>query len=614
MDVWRWCVAPPDLEQGWNGGKTKRTSLRADLKIIRNLSPYLWPKGDWYMRLRVVLSVICLVGSKIASVMIPITYKNSVNELSDGVFPTNWIIMYAVLKLASTAIVDLRDTIFVRVNQEARKNAGVDLFNHLHSLSLRFHVHRQTGAILRVFERGQTGITYLLRMLLFNIVPTFLEIGMVIVILLFEAQVFFSMIIFASVVGYVIYTFTITEWRTKFRRLMNEQDNDANNKATDSLINFETVKYFGNEEHEARRYEASLIQKMVAAIKSQWSLALLNVGQALIIGIAGLSVMLLAAKYVYHGDMTIGSFVLVNTYVLQMYRPLNFLGTSYRTIKQSLVDLENMFALLSEHQEITDADDAQKLEVRDGEIEFENVVFAYDESPSSRNILDGISFKIGAGNTVAIVGPTGAGKSTISRLLFRFYDTNFGSIKIDGLDIQDVTQKSLRRSIGVVPQDTVLFNDTIRYNILYGNVNSSESDMFRAAKMARIHEFIKTLPEGYETKVGERGLRLSGGEKQRVSIARAILKDPRIMIFDEATSSLDTKTEKEIQEALAVVSKGRTTLIIAHRLSTIVDSDLIMVLKDGNIAEQGTHEQLLEMRGEYFGMWQQQLQEEEKKP
>jgi len=597
-----------DIEEGASvvEGGTRKHSWKNDIQTLGKLGPYLWPAGQWGLKTRVVIALIFLTLAKALTVTIPIAYKYAVDDLGKSVFPWHWILVYGALRLGSRASSDLRDAVFVRVTQAALRNSALDTFNHLHSLSLRFHLHRKTGGVLKALERGTSGISMLLSFVLFNILPTLLELLMTCTILLFSFEVWFSLLTLVTILGYVSYTLGVTEWRTKFRRIMNEKDNDANNKAVDSLLNFETVKYFCNEEHEAQRYDGALQGRMGAAVTSQESLAVLNIGQAAIIGIGSVSVMLLAGKRVIDGHMTVGDFVMVNTYILQLYLPLNFLGTSYRLIKQSLVDLENMFALFDQKQEVQDTDGAPPLNVQEGRVQFEHVAFAYDSVP----VLHDVTFTIEPGCTTAVVGSTGAGKSTLSRLLFRFYDIQSGRVTIDGQDISTVTQKSLRRAIGVVPQDTVLFNDTIEYNVLYGRPSASLNEVYEACKLAKIHRFIMGLPEGYQTKVGERGLRLSGGEKQRISIARAILKDPRIMIFDEATSALDTGTEKEIQASLREVSKGRTTLVVAHRLSTIVDADEILVLKHGEIVERGTHDELLDLEGEYALMWQKQSEAE----
>jgi len=605
-------------------------------RVLLTLLPYLWPQGEWAVRASVVVALTLMLLAKLCTVAIPITYKNAVDilttddalthtqQMADAtnttrgydddpyetlvdaniIFPWGWILAYGVLKFLSKTCADLRDTVFVRVTQAALRSAALNTFEHLHQLSLRFHLHRQTGGVLRAIERGTSGISFLLTFVLFNIGPTLLEIVMVCCILLYLYSAWFAVITFVTMTLYIATTLGVTQWRIKFRREMNDLNNEANNKAVDSLLNYETVKYFSNEAHEAGRYGSAMLQYSQAAVKSQGSLAILNGSQSLIIAGGVTLVMLLAAWEVTQGTMTVGDFVLVNSYLIQLAIPLNFLGTSYRMIKSSLVDLENMFSLLDEPLDVQDKEDADDLIIHRGDVRFEQVSFRY--GPTGRAVLENVSFEVPAGRLLAIVGPTGAGKSTISKLLFRFYDVVGGAILIDGHDIRDVTQASLRRCIGVVPQDTVLFNESIRYNIAYGNLEASDAEIERAAQMAQIHSFIISQPEGYETKVGERGLRLSGGEKQRIAIARAILKNPPIMLFDEATSALDSRTEKEIQAQLKQVSRGRTTLVIAHRLSTIVDADEIIVLKDGGIAERGSHPQLLEKRGEYYEMWARQ--------
>mmetsp|Transcript_10566 Transcript_10566/g.26622 ORF Transcript_10566/g.26622 Transcript_10566/m.26622 type:complete len:697 (-) Transcript_10566:7-2097(-) len=578
---------------------------RKELATLSTLLPYLWPEGQLHLRVRVVISLLLMVLAKLLTVLIPITYKNAVDQLgsADPSFPVGWVIGYAVLRLGSKACADVRNAVFVRVTQNALKTAALETFAHLHSLSLRFHVQRKTGGVLRAISRGTQGIMWLLTFLLFNIAPTFIELTMVILYMLIGSPPYFALATFLTIAGYIVYTLLITEWRNKFRREMNDKDNEANDLSVDSLLNFETVKYFSNEEHELNRYAEALDGYVEAQVKSQTSLALLNIGQAGIIGAGTCAVMMLAAWKVVTGDLTVGDFVLMNTYILQLSMPLNFLGSSYRMIKRSLVDLESMFKLLDEHPDIEDAPGAPDLIVDRGEVRFEGVHFAYSpETP----ILKNVSFVVPAGHMVALVGATGSGKSTVARLLFRFYDTQVGTITIDGQNIREVSQSSLRRAVGVVPQDTVLFNSDIRYNIKYGRPSCSDSEMYQAAKLAQIHDFIMSLPDGYATKVGERGLRLSGGEAQRVSIARAILKDPPIMFYDESTSALDTKTEKEIQAALREVSVGRTTICIAHRLSTTVDANQILVMKEGRIVERGSHQELLAIRGEYYEMWQAQ--------
>lgn len=610
----------------------KEKKPKTHTRVLLTLLPYLWPKGEWAARASVVVSLTLMLLAKLCTVVIPITYKHAVDILTtddalvhtqslaqasnstlyddqpyeneiqgDIIFPWGWILAYGILKFSSKTFADLRDTVFVRVTQAALRSAALETFEHLHQLSLRFHLHRQTGGVLRAIERGTSSISFLLTFVLFNIGPTLLEIGMVCCILLYLYSAWFALITFVTMALYIATTLGVTQWRIKFRREMNDLNNEANNKAVDSLLNYETVKYFSNEDHEANRYGSAMQLYCQAAVKSQGSLTVLNGLQAIIMAAGVAAIMLLAAWEVTKGTMTVGDFVLVNSYLIQLSVPLNFLGSSYRMIKRSLVDLENMFSLLDEPLDVQDKPFADDIHVRRGELRFEQVSFQY--GASGRPVLKDVSFEVPAGKLLAIVGPTGAGKSTLSKLLFRFYDVNAGAILIDGEDIRDVTQASLRRHIGVVPQDTVLFNESIRYNIAYGNLQASEEEIHRAAQMAQIHDFIVSQPDGYNTVVGERGLRLSGGEKQRIAIARAILKNPPIMLFDEATSALDSRTEREIQAQLKQVSRGRTTLVIAHRLSTIVEADEIIVLKDGGIAERGNHSQLLEKRGEYYGMW-----------
>ncbi|TSD87665.1 ABC transporter ATP-binding protein/permease [Mycobacterium sp. KBS0706] len=581
---------------------------------LRSLAPYLWPVGQLEMRARVVLAVLLLIAAKIASVYTPIFYKEAIDALSVKgglplILPVGVILAYGAARVLSLAFGELRDAIFAKVAQRAIRRTGLATFQHLHALSLRFHLDRQTGGLSRAIERGNAAIDTLLRFMLFNILPTLVEILFVVAVLWWILDLWFALVTLATVVLYIAFTLWVTEWRTKYRRQMNETDQEANTKAIDSLLNFETVKYFGNEDHEARRYEASLIRYEAAAVRSQVSLSLLNMGQAAIIAVGLTAVMWMAAAGIVQGRLTVGDFVLANTYLIQLYLPLNFFGFVYREVKQALVDIEKMFSLLGVPQEVTDAPGAQPLQVQGGTVSFTDVEFGYDPR---RAILKGVTFAVPAGHTVAIVGPTGAGKSTISRLLFRFYDITAGSVRIDGQDIRDITQASLRAAIGIVPQDTVLFNDTIRYNIAYGRPGASDEEVVAAAQMARIHEFVLRLPDGYDTKVGERGLKLSGGEKQRVAIARTILKDPAILLFDEATSALDTNTEREIQANLREVSRGKTTLVIAHRLSTVIDADEIIVLADGRIAERGSHAQLLAEDGRYAEMWRRQQEAAER--
>jgi len=575
---------------------------------LRQLLPHLWPAGDWDLRARVLLAVVFLVAAKAANVYIPIFFKGMVDALSPratGVmaFPVAMLLAYGGARILSQTFAELRDGVFAKVAQRAIRRVALRTFNHLHRLSLRFHLERQTGGLSRIIERGANGIEYFLFFVLFNVVPTLLEILLVCGILWTLYDFWFALVTFVTIVGYVWYTLTVTEWRIKFRRRMNEADEEANTKAIDSLLNYETVKYFGNEAHEARRYDVALQAYEKAGVLSRTTLSALNIGQAFIIAIGVTIMMGMAAKGVLSGRMTVGDFVLVNAYLIQLYLPLNFLGTVYREIRQSLLDMEKMFQLLHVGAEIEDKPGAPPLKVGRGAVAFENVEFGYD---ARRPILKGVSFAVPPGKTVAIVGPSGAGKSTISRLLFRFYDANAGRVTIDGQDIRDVQQQSLRAALGIVPQDTVLFNDTIYYNVAYGRPDATREEVEQAARLARIHDFVLGLPDGYKAMVGERGLKLSGGEKQRVAIARTILKHPEILLFDEATSALDTHTEKEIQKSLREVSADRTTLIIAHRLSTVIHADEIIVLEDGRIVERGRHADLLTRGGKYAAMWQRQ--------
>tara|TARA_R110000787_G_scaffold137458_23_gene250802 strand:+ start:66035 stop:67891 length:1857 start_codon:yes stop_codon:yes gene_type:complete len=583
---------------------------RNDLQTIRTLLPYLWPKDSFELRLRVVVALSFLAIAKVANVYTPMLYKEAVDQLSPAAglttilaVPVLLIIGYGVARVLALAFGEMRDFFFAKVAARAIRQSALKTFEHLHALALRFHLERQTGGVSRAIERGVKGIDFLLRFMLFNILPTLLEVLMVCGILIWLYDISFAIVTFLTIMAYIAYTLVVTEWRIKFRRRMNEKDSEANTKAIDSLLNFETVKYFGNEQHEARRFDASLRDYEHASVLSNTSLALVNIGQGAIIAVGLTVVMILAGQGVADGTMTVGDFVLVNTYLIQLYLPLNFLGFVYREIKQSLADMEAMFSLLREDAEISDKPDAPALSVSGGEVAFRNVTFSYE---TNRRILHGVDFIVPAGKTTAIVGPSGAGKSTISRILFRFYDVDGGAVTIDGQDIRDITQKSLRATIGIVPQDTVLFNDSIYYNIAYGRPAASREEVEEAARLARIHDFVSSLPEGYDTKVGERGLKLSGGEKQRVAIARTILKKPDILLFDEATSALDSQTEREIQASLREVSANRTTLVIAHRLSTIIDSDEILVLEAGRIVERGAHSELLETDGVYAKMWRRQ--------
>ena len=584
------------------------SDLKADAKAIRALAPYLWPKDEPGMRGRVIVAIIFLVIAKIATVYIPYVYKLAVDELTNPelaaiVVPVGLLVLYGVVRIASSGFNELRDFVFARVAQRAIRNVALKTFQHLHDLALRFHLDRQTGGLSRVIERGTKGIEFLLNFMLFNIVPTILEILLVCGILWVLYDFWFSLVTFATIAGYIAFTLSITEWRIKFRRAMNETDQEANTKTIDSLLNYETVKYFGNEAHEARRFDDALRRYEYAAVKSRTTLSLLNVGQGAIIAIGLVAVMVMAGHGVKNASMTVGDFVLVNGYLIQLYMPLNFLGFVYREMKQSLIDMEAMFRLLGVEREVEDRPGSVDLVTANATVEFRDVSFGYRPD---RPILKDVGFKVPAGKTVAIVGPSGAGKSTISRLLFRFYDVDGGSIRIDGQDIRELTQASLRAAIGIVPQDTVLFNDTIYYNIAYGRPAATPAEVEQAARLAQVHDFVLTLPDGYSTRVGERGLKLSGGEKQRVAIARTILKRPAILLFDEATSALDTHTEREIQGALREVSKGRTTLVIAHRLSTVVDADEIIVLQAGRIVERGAHRDLIDRDGIYAAMWRRQ--------
>ncbi len=590
----------------------KPPARQSDWNAIKSLLPYLWE-----FRGRVVLAMAFLALAKVATVAVPLVLKEIVDALSSTsatlVLPVFLLVAYGALRLANSTFGELRDAVFAKVTQRSIRRVALKVFEHLHNLALRFHLERQTGGMSRDIERGTAGIRFLLNFMLFNILPTILEIGFVAAILLVKYDPWFCIVTLVTLVVYIAFTLWVTEWRMIFRRNMNEMDSKANTRAIDSLLNYETVKYFNNEGFEARRYDETLQSWEKAAVRNQTSLSFLNIGQGAVIAVGVTILMLMAGQGVVRGTMTIGDLVLVNAFLIQLYMPLHFLGFVYREIRHSLADMERMFGLLAQNTEVSDRPDARDLNIRGGEIRFEHVGFGYDDR---RMVLQDVSFDVPSGHKVAVVGASGAGKSTLSRLIFRFYDATTGRILIDGQDIRDVTQKSLRRAIGIVPQDTVLFNDTIYYNIAYGQPDATREEIIEAARSAHIHEFVETLPDKYDTIVGERGLKLSGGEKQRVAIARTLLKNPPILVFDEATSALDSRTEKAIQAELQEIATNHTTLVIAHRLSTIMDADQILVMEHGQIVERGTHGELLAQGGAYAHMWalqQQEQQEEEEK-
>ena len=589
------------------------------INVIKAVLPYLWPKSRKDIQFRVVLAMLALILGEILGVLAPYFYGVSVDALAPGAGENQTIFMltagalgmvvaYGVMRILSVGFSQLRDVIFARVGQRALRQLALETFRHMHRLSLRYHITRKTGGLSRVMERGVKGVEFLLRFMLFSIGPLILKLLIVAGIFYLEFGFAYMAIVLITIVLYIWFTFSVTEWRVKVRKEMNDKDTDANQKAIDSLLNFETVKYFGAEEREALRYDESMRGYEAAALKTSYSLAFLNFGQTLLITSGLIAVMIMAAMGVQRGEFSVGDFVMANAYMIQITMPLGFLGTVYREIRQALVDMGEMFDLLGQPEEVTDTKNASDLIIKGGQIEFDNISFGYDQE---RVILSNLSLTIKKGETVAIVGPSGSGKSTIGRLIFRFYDVNNGSIRIDGQDIRDVTQVSVHNSIGIVPQDTVLFNDTIGYNIAYGREDASNDDIIAAAKSAKIHDFIISLTDGYDTTVGERGLKLSGGEKQRVGIARTLLKNPPILVLDEATSALDTETERNIQESLRGLGSGRSVITIAHRLSTVVDADQIVVLEKGVIVEKGTHDELLNLNGRYTKMWHIQESEAE---
>ena len=592
---------------------------KSAMRTIRKVGPYLWPADQRWVRVRVVLAMVVLIFAKVITVATPFFYRAAVDNLAPdastagsatmlALGAVGLTIAYGVMRALSVGFNQLRDVIFARVGQRALRMLALQTFQHMHALSLRYHIARKTGGLSRIIERGVKGVEFLLRFMLFSIGPLIVELMFICIILYVVFDVWYLVAVIVTITLYIWFTFAVTEWRVRIRKEMNEKDTDANQKAIDSLLNFETVKYFGAEDREAQRYDDSMRGYEKAALQTSYSLAFLNFGQSVLITAGLVAVMVMAAIGVQNGQLTVGDFVMVNAYMIQLTMPLNFLGTVYREIRQALVDMGEMFDLLEQPAEVTDKPKAKSLAVTAGDIEFRNVSFSYD---AERAILKDLNLHIKPGQTVAVVGPSGSGKSTIGRLLFRFYDVAAGALIIDGQDVRDISQHSLHAQIGIVPQDTVLFNDTIGYNIAYGRPEASWDEVLDAARAAKIHDFIASLPDGYDTTVGERGLKLSGGEKQRVGIARTLLKNPPILLLDEATSALDTETERDIQESLKMMGKGRSVITIAHRLSTIVDADLIVVLEAGQVSERGSHEELLEADGRYAKMWMRQQAEED---
>ena len=584
--------------------------------VIRKVAPYLWPAGETGVKVRVVLALAMLLVAKLISVATPLFYKHAVDALSAEADPALWLgmgavgltVAYGMARLMNVGLSQLRDAVFAPVGQRALRRLAYETFVHIHSLSMRYHITRKTGGLSRIIERGVKGVDFLLRFLVFNMGPLVLELLLVAGILFYMFDVWYLAVVVLTIALYVWFTFAVTEWRVKIRKKMNDRDTEANQKAIDSLLNFETVKYFAAERWEAERYDRAMEGYEQAALKTSYSLSFLNFGQSFLITSGLVAVMVMAAVGVQNGNLSVGDFVMVNAYMIQITMPLNFLGSVYREIRQAMIDMSEMFTLLGQPAEITDKPGAKPLAVSGGTIALKDVSFGYE---AERPILRGVDIEVPAGKTIAIVGSSGSGKSTIGRLLFRFYDVNGGALTIDGQDVRDVTQESLHQHIGVVPQDTVLFNDTIYYNIAYGRPDASEAEIIAAAKAAKIHDFVMSLPKGYDTAVGERGLKLSGGEKQRVGIARTLLKNPPILLLDEATSALDTDTEREIQAELKAMGQGRTVITIAHRLSTIADADEIIVLENGKIVERGRHESLLTKNGRYAQLWHRQAADEE---